>query len=118
MVMTADNSFELWVNGKRAGAGDNWAHSYTMDCTRLLEPGTNLLAVLAVNGADAPNPAGLIGRLIVKYRGWPHRRGAHRQSMGISHRRRRQLALRGRGPGRLAAGDGIGSRGNGALGRR
>ena len=25
-----------------------------MDCARLLKPGTNLLAVAAVNGADAP----------------------------------------------------------------
>ncbi len=68
MVMTADNGFELWINGHRAGAGDDWGHTYVMNCTRLLKPGTNLLAVEAVNGADAPNPAGLIGTLIIKYR--------------------------------------------------
>ncbi len=68
MVMTADNEFEFWVNGRRAGGGDDFTHTYVMDCTRLLKPGTNLLAVVAVNGADAPNPAALIGNLIIKYR--------------------------------------------------
>jgi hypothetical protein len=68
MVMTADNEFELWVNGRRAGGGDDFTHTYTMDCTRLLVPGTNLLAVLGVNAADFPNPAGLVGNLVIKYR--------------------------------------------------
>ena len=68
MVMTADNEFELWVNGARAGSGDNFTHTYVLDCTRLLVPGTNLLTVTAINGATEPNPAGLIGNLIIKYR--------------------------------------------------
>lgn len=68
MVMTADNEFELWVNGRRAGGGDDFRHTYVMDCTQLLTPGTNLLTVLAVNGATTPNPAGLIGNLILKHR--------------------------------------------------
>jgi hypothetical protein len=51
-----------------AGAGDDFTHTYVMDCARLLASGTNLLAVAAVNGADAPNPAGLIGTLVIKYR--------------------------------------------------
>jgi hypothetical protein len=68
VVMTADNEFDLSVNGRRAGAGEDFTHAYVMDCARLLAPGTNLLTVVAVNGADNPNPAGLIGTLIVKYR--------------------------------------------------
>ncbi|HOX57630.1 MAG TPA: glycosyl hydrolase [Candidatus Paceibacterota bacterium] len=68
MVMTADNEFELWVNGRRAGGGADFNHTFAMDCARLLVPGSNLLAVAAVNGADAPNPAALIGNLIIKYR--------------------------------------------------
>jgi hypothetical protein len=68
MVMTADNQFELWINGHVAGAGDDFTHTYVVDCARLLKPGTNHLAVAAVNGADAPNPAGLIGTLMIKYR--------------------------------------------------
>jgi alpha-L-rhamnosidase len=68
MVMTADNEFELWVNGARVGRGDDWSHTYVLDCKRRLKTGTNLFAVQAVNGAGAPNPAGLIGTLILKYK--------------------------------------------------
>jgi hypothetical protein len=65
-TLTADNSFEFWVNGQPAGTGNNFNESYGFDVSRLLKPGTNLLAVTAVNGADYPNPAGLIGCLAVK----------------------------------------------------
>jgi hypothetical protein len=65
-TLTADNSFELWVNGQSAGTGNNFNESYGFDILRLLKPGTNLLAVTAVNGADYLNPAGLIGSLVVK----------------------------------------------------
>ena len=68
LVITADNEFELWVNGARAGSGDNFKHTYEVNCTRRLHAGTNLLAVAAVNGADSPNPAALVGNLIIKYR--------------------------------------------------
>ena len=65
MRMTADNKFELWVNGKRAGSGDAWEQSYDMNVKSLLRPGDNILAVKAVN--TVAGPAGLIGTLRVKY---------------------------------------------------
>lgn len=68
LTMTADNSFECWVNGRRAGAGDQFNRTYTMDVARLLVPGANLVAVSAVNASDSPNPAGLIGTLALRYR--------------------------------------------------
>ncbi|MBI5388002.1 MAG: hypothetical protein HZA90_25340 [Verrucomicrobia bacterium] len=68
VFMTADNSFELFVNGHRAGRGDNFHETYALDITPLLKPGANVLAVEAENGGDTPNPAGLIGSLIVKFR--------------------------------------------------
>ena len=34
LVMTADNSFQCWINGRRAGAGDNFERSYTMNVAR------------------------------------------------------------------------------------
>jgi hypothetical protein len=66
LTLTADNSFEVWVNGKPVGSGDSFNQSYGFDVLRLLKLGTNLLAVTAVNGADYPNPAGLIGSLTVR----------------------------------------------------
>ncbi len=60
LCLTADNSFVAYVNGTRVGSGDNWKQSYTFDIGKVLQPGKNVLAVAATNGADAPNPAGLI----------------------------------------------------------
>jgi hypothetical protein len=67
LEMTADNSFQCWVNGQLAGGGDNFTQVYTLDVLQLLKPGPNLLAVTAVNGGESPNPAGLIAMLSVKY---------------------------------------------------
>lgn len=68
IVLTADNAFTLWVNGRRAGAGNDFTRWYEFDLTALLQPGTNLLAVAAENGGDRPNPAGLIAALYLSGR--------------------------------------------------
>jgi hypothetical protein len=67
MVITADNAFELWINGRRAGEGDNFKEAYKLNVKDLLKPGTNVIAVAAHNGSDKPNPAGLIAALIVHF---------------------------------------------------
>lgn len=67
VLMTADNSFVLFVNGHEAGSGDNFHETCSMDVTSLLKPGVNALAVAAENGGETPNPAGLIGTLVVKF---------------------------------------------------
>lgn len=65
--MTADNSFELWVNGQSAGVGDSFHQVCVMDVASLLKAGTNILAVAAENSGDQPNPAGLIGSLAIQF---------------------------------------------------
>jgi hypothetical protein len=60
LSITADNAFRCWVNGKRAGRGDNFTRLYTFEIARLLRPGDNLIAVEVENTGDGPNPAGLI----------------------------------------------------------
>jgi hypothetical protein len=67
LEMTADNSFQCWVNGQSAGSGDDFHRIVSMDLSHLLNPGSNLLTVAAVNGGDQPNPAGLIGALTIQY---------------------------------------------------
>lgn len=67
LTITADNSFECWVNGRLAGAGDNFNRAYHFNVAPLLKQGDNLIAVAAINGADNPNPAGLIASLAIKY---------------------------------------------------
>ena len=68
VTMTADNAFELWVNGRRAGSGDDFTQYYVMDIASLLRPGANTLAVVADNGGEGPNPAGLIGAVTIQDR--------------------------------------------------
>ena len=51
-----------------AGAGDNFHVASVLDVKPMLRAGMNVLAVAAENGGDAPNPAGLIGTLVVKFR--------------------------------------------------
>jgi hypothetical protein len=67
LSITADNSFELWVNGRRAGSGNNFHHAFDFDVAASLRPGENIIAVAAENGVshsvDAPNPAGMIAAL-------------------------------------------------------
>jgi alpha-L-rhamnosidase len=65
--MAADNGFELHVNGKKAGQGDNFNAPVTMDLTGILQAGSNTLAVVATNAGDDPNPAGLIAVLTVEF---------------------------------------------------
>ncbi|MGA2497014.1 MAG: glycosyl hydrolase [Tepidisphaeraceae bacterium] len=67
VAMTADNSFELSVNARPAGSGDNFHEVVERDIAALLKPGTNTFAVVAVNGGDAPNPAGLIGNTSIRF---------------------------------------------------
>ncbi|HSU53424.1 MAG TPA: glycosyl hydrolase, partial [Candidatus Dormibacteraeota bacterium] len=67
LAITADNSFEVWLNGQRVGAGENFKEVFQFDVSKLLRTGTNMLSVEAVNGADKPNPAGLIASLLVRF---------------------------------------------------
>ncbi len=67
LLLTADNSFQCWVNGQVAGSGGDFTQLYDQDIAGLLHPGSNVIAVKAVNGASAPNPAGLIALLRIQY---------------------------------------------------
>jgi hypothetical protein len=66
-VCSADNEFTLFVNGQKAGEGAEWSRPEEIDVATLLKPGENVIAIAAVNGTDAPNPAGLIGRCEVRF---------------------------------------------------
>ena len=67
LSMTADNSFQAWVNGQQVGTGDNFGLAYIMDVTSLLKPGVNIMTVAAGNGGVGLNPAGLIGLLTIRF---------------------------------------------------
>ena len=67
LLMTADNSFTAYLNGSLAGQGADYTKVVPLSVTNLLQPGANLMAVAAVNGGTSPNPAGLIGKLVLSY---------------------------------------------------
>ncbi len=68
LAMTADNSFEATLNGTSVLAGNNFHQIVSTDIAKSLRPGTNTLTVLVANAGDAPNPAGLLGMVEVKFR--------------------------------------------------
>ncbi len=65
--ITADDQFELTINGQPIGKSDGetdaWKRPVTADVAAVLQPGRNVLAVEAQN--TAPGSAGLIAKLIV-----------------------------------------------------
>ncbi len=48
-LVTCDNSFELFVNGNKAGAGDDYTKPSLIDLKRWLKAGENVVAIHAVN---------------------------------------------------------------------
>lgn len=67
LLVTADNSFECWLNGAAVSRGDDFRHVYRADVLGKLRPGENLLSIRAANGADAPNPAALVAALHLEF---------------------------------------------------
>ncbi|MCP5522863.1 MAG: hypothetical protein H7A46_15095 [Verrucomicrobiales bacterium] len=67
LEMTADNSFVATLNGTRVLEGDNFHRIEAAEVTSTIKPGTNVLIVVAGNGGDTPNPAGLIGALRLRF---------------------------------------------------
>ncbi|MHC4673971.1 MAG: family 78 glycoside hydrolase catalytic domain [Planctomycetota bacterium] len=67
MVITADNRFILYINNQKVGNGNNFKQAVQLDLTHQLKPGTNILAVHAVNQPPGKNPAGLIAALRVQF---------------------------------------------------
>ncbi|MFI1093889.1 family 78 glycoside hydrolase catalytic domain [Streptomyces sp. NPDC020917] len=71
MLITADDSFVLHVNGTQLGAtpaGALWYDGQAYDVTSALSAGHNTWAVTAVNALDTngnPSPAGLLAVLVV-----------------------------------------------------
>jgi hypothetical protein len=57
-VITCDNAYTLYVNGKRVHAGDNWEAPDVVALPQFKQ-GANEILIVAKNGGGGPNPAGL-----------------------------------------------------------
>src|SRR5258706_10794879 len=58
--ITADDQFDLYINGQAAGKGDGWGSPKNIAVGAFLKPGKNDLAVEARNVGNNPNPAGVL----------------------------------------------------------
>ena len=62
LIMSCDNGFEAFVNGKKVLVGSEWGNAQKTDVKKHLKPGMNLIAVKAWN---VEGVAGLVGKLEV-----------------------------------------------------
>jgi signal transduction histidine kinase len=51
LVMTVDNEFTLYLDGRELGRGAEWRELFISDLTPLMTPGTHVLAVNCYNGS-------------------------------------------------------------------
>src|SRR6266478_10184383 len=51
LVMTVDNEFTLYLDGRDLGRGAEWRELFDYDVTHLMSPGTHVLAVKAYNSS-------------------------------------------------------------------
>ncbi len=70
-TVAADNSYALFINGAKAAAGYDFGRTNSFDVTQLLRAGENTIAVSATNAGESPNPAGLIGAILVEFEEGP-----------------------------------------------
>ena len=65
LILTADDSWTLWINGQQVARSGNdefeWKKIESRDISKYLRPGRNTIAVQAANAAAGP--AGLLARL-------------------------------------------------------
>lgn len=66
-VVTADNWFKLYINGRPVRDGENFKEALVVDVKDNLVAGRNVIAVDAANRGDSANPAGVLALLDLRY---------------------------------------------------
>lgn len=67
VLITADHSFKLFINGKQAVEGNDWRKVQKLQAGGLLQKGANVIAVEGENEGTVPNPAGLLFNMRLTY---------------------------------------------------
>lgn len=65
-VITCDNQYKLWINGKQVVEDGSWESLEDFDATTLLQKGSNEIIIQGINGGSAPNPAALYFELHIQ----------------------------------------------------
>ena len=83
--ITADNKFQLFVNGQPVGTGTDWRQIQVFDITKHLQKGKNSIAVQVTNIDEGS--AGLAARVVIKERSGTFRDYSTNESWKTSVRR-------------------------------
>lgn len=67
LIVAVDNSAAVYVNGVACGKVNGWKPVTTVPIAPALRPGRNVVAIRAANEGAEPNPAGLVGRILVLF---------------------------------------------------
>ena len=65
-ILTCDNAFTLYLNGRQIIAGENWNQITAVPLHDKLQKGTNQIVIIAKNAGKGPNPAALYFQAHVK----------------------------------------------------
>ncbi|MBN1764963.1 MAG: family 78 glycoside hydrolase catalytic domain [Sedimentisphaerales bacterium] len=71
-IISADDRFELFINGKLVGKGNNWNMATIFDVKDFLKYPDNVIAVMVENVGDSENPAGLIVSIDIEFTSGDH----------------------------------------------
>jgi len=63
--LTADNENSVYINGVYCGSNSEWQVTSLYNIKGRLQPAENVVCIEVTNEGPKPNPAGLIGKLIV-----------------------------------------------------
>ena len=65
LVITCDNEYTAWLNGKKVGADTNWGSVESLNLSRQLAVGDNEMLIVGRNAGATPNPAGLYAEILL-----------------------------------------------------
>lgn len=65
-VITCDNEYTLYVNGRKVQADVNWESVETVPFEGALKAGANEILIVAKNGGESPNPAALVFEAVLR----------------------------------------------------
>lgn len=68
VLISADDTYKLFINGKPIGEGNNWADVGKFDITKLLTKGNNVIAIEGNNLGKIDNPASMLFAMKVDYK--------------------------------------------------
>ena len=67
ILISVDNSYELYINGEKIFQNKNWKAVDKIDITEFLITGKNTIAIIGENGGIIANPAGILFALKLDY---------------------------------------------------